>query len=72
MAACMAKCLASEFCSGGHPAAELPHPRCGYGCSEYEIERLMRDAPFSLIGEGTSEIQKRLIKQAGCWRTYRI
>jgi alkylation response protein AidB-like acyl-CoA dehydrogenase len=34
----------------------------GYGYSkEYEIERLMRDAPFLLIGEGTSEIQKQII-----------
>ena len=32
----------------------------GYGYSkEYEIERLYRDAPLLLIGEGTSEIQRR-------------
>jgi alkylation response protein AidB-like acyl-CoA dehydrogenase len=30
---------------------------------EYEIERLMRDAPFLLIGEGTSEIQKNIISK---------
>ena len=37
----------------------------GYGYSkEYEIERLMRDAPFLLIGEGTSEIQKTIISQS--------
>ena len=36
----------------------------GYGYSkEYEIERLMRDAPFLLIGEGTSEIQKYIISK---------
>ena len=36
----------------------------GYGYSkEYEIERLMRDAPFLLIGEGTSEIQKNIISK---------
>jgi alkylation response protein AidB-like acyl-CoA dehydrogenase len=35
-----------------------------YGYSkEYEIERLMRDAPFLLIGEGTSEIQKNIISK---------
>ena len=34
----------------------------GYGYSaEYTIERLYRDAPFLLIGEGTSEIQKQVI-----------
>ena len=27
------------------------------------IERLMRDAPFMLIGEGTSEIQKMIISK---------
>ncbi|WP_142995512.1 acyl-CoA dehydrogenase family protein, partial [Mycobacterium persicum] len=35
-----------------------------YGYSTaYEIERLMRDAPFLLIGEGTSEIQKSIISK---------
>ena len=34
----------------------------GYGYSkEYTIERLYRDAPFLLIGEGMSEIQKIVI-----------
>ena len=34
----------------------------GYGYSkEYEIERIYRDAPLLLIGEGTSEIQKMVI-----------
>ena len=28
---------------------------------EYEIERLYRDAPMLLIGEGTAEIQKMII-----------
>jgi hypothetical protein len=37
----------------------------GYGYSkEYEIERLMREAPFLLIGEGTSEIQKTIISRS--------
>jgi alkylation response protein AidB-like acyl-CoA dehydrogenase len=31
--------------------------------TEYEIERLYRDAPMLLIGEGTSEIQKMVIGQ---------
>ena len=34
----------------------------GYGYSkEYEIERLYREAPMLLIGEGTAEIQKMII-----------
>ena len=34
----------------------------GYGYSkEYEIERLYRDAPLLLVGEGTSEIQKLIV-----------
>ena len=42
----------------------------GYGYSkEYEIERLMREAPFLLIGEGTSDIQKQIISK-GLLRTY--
>ncbi|MCW2933519.1 MAG: acyl-CoA dehydrogenase, partial [Actinomycetia bacterium] len=32
----------------------------GYS-SEFEIERLYRDAPMLLIGEGTAEIQKMII-----------
>ena len=44
----------------------------GYGYSkEYEIERLMREAPFLLIGEGTSEIQKTIISR-GLLKEYRL
>jgi alkylation response protein AidB-like acyl-CoA dehydrogenase len=44
----------------------------GYGYSkEYEIERLMREAPFLPIGEGTSEIQKTIISR-GLLREYGI
>ena len=44
----------------------------GYGYSkEYEIERLMREAPFLLIGEGTSEIQKTIISR-GLLKTYAL
>jgi alkylation response protein AidB-like acyl-CoA dehydrogenase len=43
----------------------------GYGYSkEYEIERLYRDAPMLLIGEGTSEIQKTIISR-GLLREYK-
>ena len=38
---------------------------------EYEIERLMREALFLLIGEGTSEIQKTIISR-GLLREYRL
>jgi alkylation response protein AidB-like acyl-CoA dehydrogenase len=33
----------------------------GYKGTEYEIERLYRDAPMLLIGEGTAEIRKMII-----------
>jgi len=62
MAAGMAKYLASEFCSEVTQAAFRIHGGYGYS-TEYEIERLMRDAPFLLIGEGTSEIQKMIISK---------
>jgi alkylation response protein AidB-like acyl-CoA dehydrogenase len=56
----MAKLFASEaahFC-----AEECLRIHGGYGYSkEYEIERLYRDAPLLLIGEGTSEIQRMVI-----------
>jgi alkylation response protein AidB-like acyl-CoA dehydrogenase len=62
VAAGMAKYLASEFCS--EVAQQSFRIHGGYGYSkEYEIERLMRDAPFLLIGEGTSEIQKSIISK---------
>mgnify|MGYP002637533143 CR=1 FL=1 len=36
----------------------------GYGyMSEYRVERLYRDARLGPIGEGTSEIQRRIIAQ---------
>jgi alkylation response protein AidB-like acyl-CoA dehydrogenase len=60
MEAGMAKLFASEaarFC-----AEESLRIHGGYGYSkEYEIERLYRDAPLLLIGEGTSEIQRMVI-----------
>jgi len=58
----MAKFLASEFCSEVTQASFRIHGGYGYS-KEYEIERLMRDAPFLLIGEGTSEIQKMIISK---------
>ena len=56
----MAKMLASEYCN--EVVADSFRIHGGYGYSkEYEIERLYRDAPLLLIGEGTSEIQRMVI-----------
>jgi len=58
----MAKLIASEYCA--EVVQESFRIHGGYGYSkEYEIERLMREAPFLLIGEGTSEIQKTIISR---------
>src|SRR5882757_6825723 len=62
VAAGMAKYLASEFCVEVTQQSFRIHGGYGYS-KEYEIERLMRDAPFLLIGEGTSEIQKNIISK---------
>jgi alkylation response protein AidB-like acyl-CoA dehydrogenase len=58
----MAKYLASEYCAEVTEEAFRIHGGYGYS-KEYEIERLMREAPFLLIGEGTSEIQKTIISR---------
>lgn len=62
VAAGMAKYLASEYCMEVTQQSFRIHGGYGYS-KEYEIERLMRDAPFLLIGEGTSEIQKTIISR---------
>jgi alkylation response protein AidB-like acyl-CoA dehydrogenase len=62
LAAGMAKYLASELCAEVTQQSFRIHGGYGYS-KEYEIERLMRDAPFLLIGEGTSEIQKSIISK---------
>ena len=62
VAAGMAKYLASELCAEVTQQSFRIHGGYGYS-KEYEIERLMRDAPFLLIGEGTSEIQKQIISR---------
>ncbi len=59
----MAKYLASEYCFEVTTEAFRIHGGYGYS-KEYEIERLFREAPFLLIGEGTSEIQKTIISRA--------
>jgi len=56
----MAKLIASE--TGKECVEQSFRIHGGYGYSkEYEIERLYRDAPLLLIGEGTSEIQRMVI-----------
>ena len=56
----MAKYLAAEFCNEVVEASFRIHGGYGYS-KEYEIERLMREVKFMLIGEGTSDIQKMII-----------
>jgi alkylation response protein AidB-like acyl-CoA dehydrogenase len=56
----MAKYLASEYCRDVVEDSFRIHG--GYGFSkEYEIERLYREAPMLLIGEGTADIQRMII-----------
>jgi len=65
----MAKLIASEYCAEVVQDSFRIHGGYGYS-KEYEIERLMREAPFLLIGEGTSEIQKTIISR-GLLREYK-
>lgn len=66
----MAKLLASEYCVQVVQESFRIHGGFGYS-KEAEIERLMREAPFLLIGEGTSEIQKTIISR-GLLKRYRL
>jgi alkylation response protein AidB-like acyl-CoA dehydrogenase len=56
----MAKYLASEYCKEVVEDAFRIHGGYGYA-KEAEIERLYREAPMLLIGEGTADIQKMII-----------
>jgi alkylation response protein AidB-like acyl-CoA dehydrogenase len=56
----MAKYLASEYCKEVVEDAFRIHGGYGYS-TEAEIERLYREAPMLLIGEGTADIQKMII-----------
>jgi alkylation response protein AidB-like acyl-CoA dehydrogenase len=58
----MAKYLAAEYCKEVVEDSLRIHGGYGYS-TEHEIERLYRDAPMLLIGEGTAEIQKMIIGQ---------
>ena len=56
----MAKLYATETCQ--RCAEEAMRILGGYGYStEYEVERLYRDAPLMMIGEGSNEIQETII-----------
>jgi alkylation response protein AidB-like acyl-CoA dehydrogenase len=56
----MAKLFATEVCM--EVVAESMRIHGGYGFSkEFEVERLYRDAPLLVIGEGTNEIQRLII-----------
>jgi alkylation response protein AidB-like acyl-CoA dehydrogenase len=59
----MAKYLAAEYCKEVVEDSLRIHGGYGYS-TEHEIERLYRDAPLLLIGEGTAEIQKMIIGRA--------
>ena len=56
----MAKFLASEYCKEVVEDSFRIHGGYGYA-KEYEIERLYREAPMLMIGEGTADIQKMII-----------
>jgi len=60
MEAGMAKLFASE--AAVNVSLEALRIHGGYGYSkEFPVERLYRDAPFLLIGEGTNELQRIII-----------
>lgn len=59
----MAKMVASEYANEVVEDSFRIHGGYGYS-KEYEIERLMREVKFMLIGEGTSDIQKMIIGRA--------
>lgn len=56
----MAKLIASEYCKEVVEDSFRIHGGYGYS-KEYEIERLYREAPMLMIGEGTADIQKMVI-----------
>jgi alkylation response protein AidB-like acyl-CoA dehydrogenase len=56
----MAKYFASEAALENSIESMRIHGAYGYS-TEYDIERLYRDAPLTVIGEGTNEIQRVII-----------
>ncbi|MGZ6269005.1 MAG: acyl-CoA dehydrogenase family protein [Candidatus Limnocylindrales bacterium] len=60
LAAAQAKLFASEVSSRATNAAIQVHGGYGY-VTEYKVERFLRDAKLTEIGEGTSQIQRLVI-----------
>jgi len=60
--ASMAKLFCAETCWEVCQAALRIHGGNGYA-TDYPIERLYRDAPLMVIGDGTSEVQKLVISR---------
>jgi len=60
MGAGMAKLFATEMCQQVTLEAMRIFGGVGY-TREFNVERYYRDAPFMLVGEGTSEIQRLVI-----------
>jgi alkylation response protein AidB-like acyl-CoA dehydrogenase len=60
MEAGMAKLMASEVCMEITMNAIRVHGGYGYS-TEFDVERYFRDAPLMVVGEGTNEIQRRVI-----------
>ena len=60
MEAGMAKYFATEAAMDNALDAMRIHGGYGYS-KEYDVERLFRDAPLLLIGEGTNEMQRIII-----------
>lgn len=64
--AAMCKLYASEMCMQVTDQAVQIHGGYGY-MKDYHVERYMRDAKLTEIGEGTSEIQRLVIaREIGC------
>ena len=64
VAAGMAKYMCSEFWRRRH-SSRTSGIHGGYRYLKVRSSDWMRDAPFLLIGEGTSEIQKQIIETTG-------
>ncbi|MET7425152.1 acyl-CoA dehydrogenase family protein [Dactylosporangium sp. NPDC005555] len=63
MEAGMAKAFASEAAAACALSAMQVHGGYGYS-KEFDVERLYRDAPLMMIGEGTNDIQRIVIAKA--------
>ena len=60
----MAKYLAAEYCKEVVEDSLRIHGGYGYS-TEHEIERLYRDAPMLLIGEGAADFMERVAAHRG-------